>query len=91
MQNLARSTALREITGIFEECIPRFGQLAVEKERALASKVVPALLARPIECNLAARRPIRGELVGPGQLKAGVVAVTGDSLGACGKAQEKDA
>jgi len=90
VQQLARSTALREITGIFDEGIPRLGQLTVEKECGFTSKVVLALLAGPIESDLAARRPILGELVGPRQLQAGVVAVTRDGVRSAGKAQEKD-
>jgi len=91
VQNLARSTSFREVTSIFEEGIPGFGQLTIEKERGLAGKVVRALLAGPIECDLTGRRPIIGELVGPGQLEAGVVAVTGDRFSSAGKAQEKNA
>jgi hypothetical protein len=52
VQQLARSTALREITSVFDEDVPRFGQLTVENERGLSSEVVRASLRGPIECGL---------------------------------------
>ena len=91
VQNLARFTSVREVPSIFQESIPGLGQLTVEKERGLAGKVVRALLAGPIECDLTADGPFIGESARPGQLEARVVAVTGDRVSSAGKAQENNA
>ena len=90
VQDPPRPTTVREIPGIFEERIPRLAQLTIDKECGLAGEVVLARLGGPIERSLTARCPIRGRLAGLGELEAGIVAVTGDGLGAAGKAQEKN-
>jgi len=90
VQNLARSAAVREIAGIFEERIPRLGQL--RSKCGLTGKVAtcPSGWASRTQLDRPAVQ-FAEERAGPGQLQAGVVAVTGDSPGAAGKAQEKAA
>jgi len=80
VQNLAGTTALRKIAGIFYEGVPRFGELTVEIEGGLSGEVVRASECGPVESDLATERPIRREPARPGQLNGGVVAVARDGI-----------
>ena len=88
VQQMPRAASLRKIARILDERIPRFAQLAVDKECGLPRECVLASDGRPIRRDLAATGPILGKLVGPGKLDARIIAVTGDGLGSGGKAQE---
>ena len=90
VQNLAGTTALRKIAGIFYEGIPGFGELTVEVKGGLAGEVVRSSECGPVESDLATERPMRRERERPRQLKGGVVVVARDGSCSGGEAEIED-
>src|ERR1700733_9540663 len=90
MEQVLRASALRKLTGIFDECVHRARDLSVQQKSGLSGKVTRVNLGRPIERKLPGRGPIGRELSRPWQLQPWIVPMARYCRCASRDAQEGD-
>lgn len=61
VKKLARPSAFREIAGILDKSVPRFGQLPVEVKGGFAREIVSTSQRGPVKRGLATECPVRGK------------------------------